>query len=329
MRQRKVLRKMSDNGISKTCVQLRKLVYVAVERNLAKGILLSGGLDTSIIAAVASRHLKLKGVTVAFRDAPDVNFAKIIAEKFGVDHVTIPIDEKVAEVATQDAIKIMKSFDPMEIRNDATILIGLRAAKDHGLDEVMTGDAGDELFAGYSFLFGKSHDELDKSLREIWKVMRFSSVPLAKCLGMQAKLPFLEQSLKEFAMSIDPELKLREEHGKVYGKWILRKAFEDLLPPEIVWRIKMPIEQGSGTSMLPSYFNLKTSDDEFSKKAKEYLESDGVHIRDKEHLFYYEAYKKEFGNPRGAGEGAKVCRSCGAYLLEAMSFCRTCGTSAT
>jgi asparagine synthase (glutamine-hydrolysing) len=318
---------MSDYSVESTCIQLRKLVDVAVERNSASGVLLSGGLDSSVVAAVASRTLKLTGVTVSLKNAPDVKFSNIVAEKFGIDHILLPIDERIAEVATQEAVKIMKSFDPMEIRNDATILIGLRAAKDHGIDEVMTGDAGDELFAGYNFLFGRSHDDLVKSLRNMWKVMRFASASIGKSLGMKVKMPFLEQTLKEFAMSIDPELKIRKEHDQTYGKWILRKAFGDLLPSVIVWRTKMPIERGSGTSILPDYFSSKISDDEFSKKAKEYLQSSGVHIRDKEHLFYYETYEKEFGMPRGFGEGSKICRGCGAYVLEVMDFCRTCGTS--
>jgi asparagine synthase (glutamine-hydrolysing) len=239
----------------------------------------------------------------------------------------ISIDEKVAEAATRDAVKIMNSFDPMEIRNDATILLGLQAAKDHGIREVMTGDAGDELFAGYSFLFNRSHDELVRSLRNMWNVMRFASASIGKSLGMKTEMPFLEQILKEFAMNIDPDLKIRKEHDQTYGKWILRKTFEDLLPSEIIWRTKMPIERGSGTSILPNYFNSKISDDEFSKKAKEHLRSAGVHIRDKEHLFYYEAYEREFGSPRGFGEGSKICRGCGVYLLEVMDFCRTCGAS--
>ncbi len=318
---------MPDSTIEGTCLQLRKLVDVAVENNYANGVLLSGGLDSSIVAAVASRKLKLTGFTVSLNDAPDVKFAKIIAEKFRIEHVVIPIDETVAENATRDAVKIMNSFDPMEIRNDTTILIGLRAAKDHGISDVMTGDAGDELFAGYSFLFGRSYDELVKSLRNMWNVMRFASASLAKSLGMNVKIPLLEQTLKEFAMNIDPELKIRKEHDQIYGKWILRKTFESLLPSEIVWRTKMPIERGSGTSTLPNYFSSKISDNEFNNKAKEYLQSDGVHIRDKEHLFYYEAYKKEFGSPRGFGEGSKICRGCGAYLLEVMDFCRTCGDS--
>ena len=318
---------MSDYNVERTCAQLGKLIDVAVERNSARGILLSGGLDSSIIAAVASRNLKLTGATVSLKDAPDLKFAKIVAEKFNIDHIIIPIDEKVAEAATQEAVKIMNSFDPMEIRNDATILIGLQTAKDHGIGEVMTGDAGDELFAGYNFLFGRSHDELVKSQRNMWNIMRFASASIAKSLGMKTKMPFLEQNLKEFAMNIDPELKIHREHDQTYGKWILRKTFDDLLPSEIVWRTKMPIERGSGTSILPNYFSSKISDDEFSKKAKEYLQSAGVHIRDKEHLFYFEAYEREFGSPRGFGEGSKICRGCGAYVLEVMDFCRTCGTS--
>jgi len=318
---------MSGYSVERTCVELRKLIDVAVESYSAKGVLLSGGLDSSIVAAVASRNLKLTGVTISLKDAPDVKFARIVAQKFSIDHIIVPIDEKVAESATQNAVKIMNSFDPMEIRNDATILIGLQSAKDHGISKVMTGDAGDELFAGYSFLFDRSHDELIKSLRNMWNVMRFASAPIAKSLGMEAKMPFLEHNLKEFAMNIDPELKIRKERDQTYGKWILRKAFDGFLPSEIVWRTKMPIERGSGTSILPNYFGSKISDDEFSKKSKEYLQSAGVHIRDKEHLFYYEAYEREFGSPRGFGEGSKICRGCGAYVLEVMDFCRTCGAS--
>lgn len=318
---------MSDYRVEATCAHLRTLVDAAVQRNSARGVLLSGGLDSSIVAAVASRNLKLTGITISLKDAPDVKFAKMAADKFSIEHILLLIDEKVAETATQRAVKIMNSFDPMEIRNDATILIGLEAAKDHEVEEVMTGDAGDELFAGYNFLFGRSHDELVKSLRKMWNVMRFASASIAKSVGITVKIPFLEEDLKEYAMSIDPDLKIRNDHNQTYGKWILRKAFDGVLPPEIVWRTKMPIERGSGTAMLSTYFSSKISDDEFNQKTREYLQSDGVHIRDKEHLFYYEAYKREFGSPRGFGEGSRICRGCGAYLLEVMDFCRICGAS--
>ena len=322
-----MIRTVSDYSVEQTRIRLRKFVEKAVEKNEARGILLSGGLDSAIVAAVASKSLQLTGVTVSLKDAPDAKFSEIVAEKFGIHHIMVPIDEKAAEAAAQGAVKAMNSFDPMEIRNDATILIALRAAKEHGIAEVMTGDAGDELFAGYNFLFGRSREELAMALRKIWSVMRFSSASIGKFLGVTVKIPFLETDLKEFAMAIDLDLKIRDHDGQTYGKWILRKAFEGILPHEIVWRTKMPIERGSGTSALSTYFNSRISDDEFNRKTNEYLNSDGVHIRDKEHLFYYEAYKTEFGNPRGVGEGSKICRGCGAYLLEVMDFCRVCGAS--
>ncbi len=311
--------------VTQTCEQLRGLFEEAVHRNLTDGILLSGGLDTSVITAAASKFGKLRGVTVALDDAPDVSYATTVAGLFGLQHRIVRIDVKIAEGAAIDVIEVMKTFDPMEVRNDATILIGLRAAKEEGLRGVLTGDGGDELFAGYSFLFEKGYDQLGQRLENMWKTMRFSSVPLARSLGIEAKLPFLDDEFKAFAMSVNPKLKVHEERGRVYGKWILRKAFEGTLPDTLVWRIKMPIEQGSGTSNLPKYFASRISDDEFEAQKKKCLDRDGVRINDKEHLLYYEAFKEKFGIPSGMGEGAKKCKSCGAWLMQVMTYCRVCG----
>ena len=316
---------MANELVAQTCKQLRELFEEAVHRNLTDGILLSGGLDTSVITAAAGKFGKLRGITVAFGDAPDVSYATTVADLFGLQHRIVSIDLETAEAAAQDVIEVMKTFDPMEVRNDATILIGLRAAKEEGLRGVLTGDAGDELFAGYSFLFEKGYDQLDQRLENMWKTMRFSSAPLARNLGIEAKLPFLDDEFKAFAMSISPKLKVHEERGRVYGKWILRKAFEGALPDTVVWRIKMPIEQGSGTSNLPNYFASRMSDDQFETQKQNCLEHDGVRINDKEHLLYYEAFKEKFGIPRGMGEGAKKCKSCGAWLMQVMNYCRTCG----
>ena len=316
-------------SVAATTSKLRDLFEDAARRNLADCVLLSGGLDTSIVTLNARKYSTLAGITVCLGQAPDEKFARIIAEKFALGHTIVRIDEGDAEAAIQDVVKIMRSFDPMEIRNDATIMIGLRRAKDMGFRSVLTGDAGDELFAGYSFLFNKEHEELEQYLADLWKIMRFASVPLAASLSMDAKLPFLDPALKEFAMKIPVELKIHEEQGTVYGKWILRKAFEQILPNEIVWRTKMPIEQGSGTTILTKYFENKTSDEKSSAMRKLYLEGDGVKLMDKEHLAYYEVFRSMFGSPRGMGEGSKPCVGCGSRLGEQVSYCRTCGAYPT
>ncbi len=114
---------------------------------MADCVLLSGGLDTSIVTMKARKYCTLTGITVCLGQAPDEKFARIIEEKFDLEHTIVRIDERDAETAFQDVVKIMRSFDPMEIRNDATIMIGLRQAKHMGFRSVLTGDAGDELFA--------------------------------------------------------------------------------------------------------------------------------------------------------------------------------------
>ncbi len=316
---------MVEELVSDVSRRIRLLLEGAVRRNLADCILLSGGLDTSIVTAVASKYSKLTGITVSLGEAPDVKFAQLIAEKYGLRHHVVRVDQNDIERAILEVVKVMQSFDPMEIRNDATIMIGLKNAKELGFNGVMTGDAGDELFAGYSFFFKMSLDELERRLRKMWSTMRFSSVTLADSLGMQARLPLLDDEFKNFAMKIPVRLKIHEERGQVYGKWILRKSFEQDLPDEIIWRVKMPIEQGSGTSSLPEYYRTKISDSEFDLKRDQFWKSDRVRIRGKEQLAYYEIYREFFGTPVGRGGGSKVCTGCSTHLPEEMNYCRTCG----
>jgi len=298
-----------------------------VKNNMAEGILLSGGLDTSILAVVASRFTSLKAVTVAFQNAPapDVKYAVLIANRLGLEHVVHTFSEEELYDAIPAVVKTTRSFDSMEIRNSVAIYIGLKVAKENGISTVMTGDGCDELFAGYSFLFGYEKKKLDLELKKLWSVMAFSSVPLARVLGIEAKLPYLDPNFKEFAMELDSQYKIQTENGQTYGKWILRKAFESLLPREIVWRVKTPIEYGSGTTTLPSLFNQKISDKKFKEKRRRYLTEDGVTIRDKEQLFYYEVYRTVIGIPPITENEGKVCPYCRSNVPENATYCRTCG----
>jgi asparagine synthase (glutamine-hydrolysing) len=316
-----------SSSIDEICSQIRFLLERAVRRNLSEGILLSGGLDTSILAVIASKYGSLKAFTMAFMGspAPDVEYATLIAKRLGFKHTVHRFGQDELFDAIPVVVQTMKSFDPMEIRNSVTIYIGLRTAKENGVNTVTTGDACDELLAGYSFLFGLNREKLDLELQKLWDVMQFSSLPLATILGLEAKLPYLDPEFKAFAMKLDSQYKIRPENGKVFGKWILRKAFEQSLPKEITWRVKTPIEYGSGTTTLPSLFESKISDTEFSKKRRKYTEEDKVTIRDKEHLFYYEIYRSVIGVPHPSDEKGKICPQCNSNVLEKATYCRTCG----
>jgi len=299
----------------------------SVKRNLADGFLLSGGLDTAILAYLSSRWARPTCITVALRNAPapDVDYAKLVANRLGLSHCIHYFGDEELNESIRAVVRIMKSFDPMEIRNDAAIYIALKVGSDQGISTIMTGDGCDELFGGYSFLFGLTKEQLDIALKKLSSNMRFSSVYLAKELGVEVRLPFLEPQFKALAMELDVGLKVRTERGVVWGKWVLRKAFENIMPPEIVWRVKAPIEVGSGTTTLPSLFNSRISDLEFSGKKARYLDEDRVVIRSKEHLFYYEIFRSEVGVPCARDSDLKSCPDCGSNVEEEASFCRTCG----
>lgn len=304
-----------------------KALEESVRRNLTEGLLLSGGLDTAMLAYLASEWVRPSCITVALMNAPapDVEYAKLVASRLELKHHVHYFGDEELDDGIRAAIRVMKSFDPMEIRNSAAIYVALRAARDQGISSVMTGDGCDELFGGYSFLFGLTREELEAALKKMWANMRFSSIYLAEDLGMEARLPYLDEQFKTFATGLDVSLKVRSDGGQVWGKWVLRKAFENIMPQELVWRVKAPIEVGTGTTTLPSLFDSRITDLEFGEKKTRYLSEDKVVIRSKEHLFYYEIYRSVIGVPHTETTGGKTCPDCGSSVGEGASFCRTCG----
>jgi len=298
-----------------------------VRHNLTDGLLLSGGLDTAILAYLTSKWVKPGCITVALRGAPapDIDYAKLVASRLELRHYIHYFGNEELDEGIRAVIRIMKSFDPMEIRNDVAIYVALKVGRVQGILTFMTGDGCDELFGGYSFLFGLTKEQLDIALKKLWANMRFSSTYLAKDLGLEVRLPFLDPQFKAFAADLDVGLKVKSERGQVWGKWILRKAFENVMPQEVVWRVKAPIEVGTGTTILPSLFDSRISDLEFSEKKTRYLKEDRVMIRSKEHLFYYEIYRSMIGVPYARDSNAKICPDCSSNVEEGASFCRTCG----
>lgn len=299
----------------------------SVRRNLTDGLLLSGGLDTAILAYVATNWSKPYCVTVALQGAPapDIKYAGLVASRLQLEHYVHYFGNEELEEGIRAVVRTMKTFDPMEVRNSAAGYVALKVARDRGISAVMTGDGCDELFGGYSFLFGLEREQLELALQKLLSDMRFSSMNLGEDLGIEVKLPFLDPQFKAFAAELDVGLKIKAERGQVWGKWALRKAFESIMPREIVWRAKAPIEVGTGTTILPSLFDLKISDLEFSEKRARYLSEDGVTIKSTEHLYYYEIYRSLIGTPQMTTTGGKRCPDCGSSLEELVSFCRTCG----
>ncbi|MFA5363686.1 MAG: asparagine synthase C-terminal domain-containing protein [Candidatus Bathyarchaeia archaeon] len=316
-------------NVDEVTAKLRDLLEKSVKKNMTEDMLFSGGIDTSILATILSKYVRIRGFTCAFKEANplDIKFADLMAKRVNMEHHLNAFGADQVFEAIPHVVKVLNSFDPMEVRNSITITIGLKYAKSFGSTKLITGDGADELFAGYHMYYRHvgNKEKLTEMLQKMWAIMAFSSVPLGKSLGIEVRAPFLDPDVQKFAMSMDPRYNVQEERGEVWGKWILRKAYEDVLPTEVRWRDKNPIEVGSGTTILPTFMAQKISDSEFAAKKKKIMETDNVTIRDKEQLVYYEAYREVVGVPHAEDPDARTCPQCNSNVAENAVVCKTCG----
>jgi len=296
--------------------QLKEKLKKAVQRNLAEGLLFSGGLDSGILASLCP---ETKAITVTLESwGKDLKYARFLSTHLKIKHYHRVISIQEAIDAIPEVIKILKSFDPA-IPNDVTVYSGLKLAKELGMKSVMTGDGSDELFAGYSYM--QNISELESYIKKVSTSMHFSSNKFGNFFNLKIKQPYLDKEFIDFCLKIPTHLKLRKVKGKFTGKWILRKAFEDILPKEIIWQDKRPLEYGSGTTRLREIISSKVDDEEFKEKQNLYP----VKFINKEHFYYYRIYKKEVGLIPEPLEEEEACPGCGAGLKKKSFHCRICG----
>jgi asparagine synthase (glutamine-hydrolysing) len=308
----------------------RTTIESSIRKNLGDALLLSGGLDTSIIAHIAAAAAwptrpKSFTVVLSIADAPDIPYATSVARKLGLDLEVLRLTPELLRERHSEVIRALKTFDPMEVRNSVAIYHGLLAARDQGFSKVMTGDAADELFAGYSFSFNLPPAKLERKLRELWRVMHFSSVPMANSLGISASLPYLDDSVVGYAKNLKHRQLVGTRNGRRYGKLILRVAFEETIGKRIAWRVKTPIEYGSGTTRLPRYYESTVRDADFLQGRTDAMSNDRVKIRDKEQLVYYRLYRTIFPPPGDDARTTCRCPDCMADIRPGSTFCITCG----
>jgi asparagine synthase (glutamine-hydrolysing) len=265
------------------------------------GTFLSGGLDSSIVTAVARRHKPdLRAFTVGMAGTPDVEAAKRVAEYVGVEHHvrTFSVDEMID--ALPEAIWHVESYNPSMVTGAVVTLMAARHAKNCGLKVVLCGEGADEIFAGYKAVRGLAWPELVKAS---WKLInnlhnteckRLDRMTMA--VSLEARVPFLDRNVVEYALNLPCEAKLQEREGRVVEKHILREAFSGLLPDEILWREKMPFDQGSGGRHIIERVNSMISDDELKEAQERWPEAQ---LTSKEMLFYYRIWREHFGDLGG------------------------------
>jgi len=320
---------VTEKDYVKLLPEVKKIVNKVVQRNMADSMLFSAGTDTSIIAYEAVKYKSdIPCLTLAFKhgNPKDTEYVKTMVAFLKLKQETHIFGKDEVLKFYPKVVDALKKFDPMEIRNSLPVYIGLTLLKPKGIRSVFTGDGLDELF-GYPWQFHLTQEEFSKKQEEMWAEMGFSSVPMAESLGMQIRAPYLDPLFKEWAMKLPIKLKINETNGVKFSKWIMRKAYEDVLPKDVVWRPKAPLEEGTGTAVLRTFFNDMIPDKEFEEKKKQILAKDDVIIADKEQLLYYEHFRKKFGKPKDVfpNKGGIQCPKCKSCVKTKIQFCKVCG----
>lgn len=278
---------------------LRLRLEQAVTRRIdgdVMGSWLSGGLDSSAIAALARPHLReLHTFSVGLADAPDLHFARQVADALDTRHYEMVVKLEHLLAALPDVIYHLESFDALLVRSTmVNYLVGREAAQHVGA--VFSGEGGDELFAGYAYLENVLPERLADELLEITGRLHNTALQRvdrsAFAHGLVPRLPFLDADVVRYVMRIPPALKLQRQDRAV-EKWILRQALAGLLPESVLWRRKAKFWEGSGVGdLLSDYANARVTDADFARQRKL---SNGWVLNTKEELLYYRIFQEWFG----------------------------------
>jgi len=285
---------------------------------------LSGGLDSSIIAHFLKKR-EPNSVAIISEDfvSTDLTYCQMISKEMKIPLSIYNVSTSTILEAIENTIRILKNFNDIEIRNNVVMYLAIKWAKENNQKSIITGDGADELFAGYNFLVNKPENELDAEIKRVCSIMHFPTQKIGMELGIKIESPFLNQKIIELASQIPSNLKIKEEGGKRYGKWILRKTFEKHIPLQIAWRQKSPMQEGAGTSGLTNLFESIISEEAYVEKKLTVEKNDGVVIRSRESMYYYEIFKKFYGSPIDDNAECK-CPYC-KHEVNNSKFCRMCG----
>ena len=289
------------DGAQEIAERLGDLLDQAVEACLPEdveaGVWLSGGVDSSVLAALARRKTSsLHSFSAGVEGAPDLEYAQQVADHIGSKHYERIYTMEDVLTVLEKVIYNLESFDAPLVRSAIGNYLVAELASDH-VPFVLSGEGGDELFAGYAYQKQCSSEvELTLSVQEaigslhntaLQRVDRSAAVHSTK-----AGVPFLDPRVVRYALAIPSRWKIRGPQD--VEKWPLREALSDALPGEIIWRGKAKFWQGAGAAdLLDDYASREISDEVFQSEAKL---GNGFHLHSKEELLYYRLFKTHFGD---------------------------------
>lgn len=252
--------------------ELKEALEAAVKRQLMSdvpyGVLLSGGLDSSITSAVAKKfaqkriesgdqqdawYPQLHSFAVGLEGSPDLAAAKKVADHIGTIHHEIKFTIQEGLDAIRDVIYNIETYDVTTIRASTPMYLMARVIKSMGIKMVLSGEGSDELFGGYLYFHKapNAREFHEETVRKLSKLHMYDCLRANKSLaawGIEGRVPFLDKEFMDVAMRINPQDKMI--NGERMEKWVLRKAFEEMLPESVTWRQKEQFSDGVGYSWI-------------------------------------------------------------------------------
>lgn len=294
----------------------------AVQRQLMSdvpyGVLLSGGLDSSVISAVAKKYSakrietdsqsaawwpQLHSFAVGLKGAPDLAKAKEVADYIGTVHHEINYTVQEGLDAIRDVIYFIETYDVTTVRASTPMYLLARVIKSMGIKMVLSGEGADEVFGGYLY-FHKAptaKDFHEETVRKLSKLYLYDCLRANKSLaawGVEGRVPFLDKEFLDVAMRLDPRSKMCP--GNTIEKKIVREAFSDMLPESVAWRQKEQFSDGVGYSWIDSLKTMTSqavSDEEMAHAAERFPINPPMN---KEEYFYRSIFEEHFPSKSAA-----------------------------
>lgn len=257
---------------------IKEALEAAVHRQLMSdvpyGVLLSGGLDSSVTSAIAKKYAQkrvesgdtteawwpqLHSFSVGLEGSPDLAAAQKVADHIGTVHHEIKFTIQEGLDAIKDVIYNLETYDTTTIRASTPMYLMARVIKSMGIKMVLSGEGADELFGGYLY-FHKAPNAKEfhqETVRKLEKLHMYDCLRANKSLaawGIEGRVPFLDKEFMDVAMRINPQDKMI--NGERMEKWVVRKAFEDMLPESVAWRQKEQFSDGVGYSWIDTLKEL-------------------------------------------------------------------------
>ena len=312
--------KVKDNGAR--VEEVRNALMDSVKRQLMSdvpyGVLLSGGLDSSVISAIAEKFSenriedddntrawwpRLHSFAVGLKGAPDLEKAKMVADHIGTVHHEINYTIQEGLDAIRDVIYFIETYDVTTVRASTPMYLLARVIKSMGIKMVLSGEGADEIFGGYLYFHKAPNAKAfhEETVRKLSKLYLYDCLRANKSLsawGVEGRVPFLDKEFLDVAMRLNPEAKMCP--GKTMEKRIVREAFADMLPEEVAWRQKEQFSDGVGYSWIDTLKQITASavsDEQMAHAAERFPINPP---RNKEEYYYRSIFAEHFPSDSAA-----------------------------